>query len=170
MSSQAEDKPKKMEIRLQKWDAITNAVMYGSNVTQSTSTLTMSSATGYITGPTKTDLTVSVIDQDSIVQIIGQLAEHPHVRSFILNAVEAAIEKKFELQTVRHSLVEREHACKSDDEAEIEIREYLTMKKESGTTRINLLDLMLDLDLPPEQIERIMNTLSKEGVKDGSTE
>jgi predicted transcriptional regulator len=53
----------------------------------------------------------------------------------------------------------------SDDEAENEIDLFIQRKKFEGSKTLNMLDLMQELKLPSEQIEKIMKNLEKKGVK-----
>ena len=52
-----------------------------------------------------------------------------------------------------------------DMNAEIQIRNYLKTFDRKKKDTVNLLDLMVNLNLPPDQIERIMDKLEKDGVK-----
>jgi hypothetical protein len=52
----------------------------------------------------------------------------------------------------------------SDDVALPEVRAALAKLADLGTTRVNLLDLVLTLNLPAAQIERLMDQLGAEGV------
>ncbi|MEA3342855.1 MAG: hypothetical protein U9Q92_01695 [archaeon] len=54
----------------------------------------------------------------------------------------------------------------NDNIAEQEIRNYLKRKKIVGMSKINILDIMEDLRLPAEQINRIMNKLKSEGIQE----
>ena len=53
----------------------------------------------------------------------------------------------------------------TDDMAEQKVRDYFIGLLSTDKTTINILDLVVDLGLPPEQIERIMKKLEHEGVK-----
>ena len=53
----------------------------------------------------------------------------------------------------------------TDEQAEIQVRHYFESLLETDKTTINILDLVVDLGLPPDQIERIMKILEPEGVK-----
>lgn len=54
----------------------------------------------------------------------------------------------------------------TDGEAEREIREYLGAMKKSGKNRVELLEMVYDLNIPPVQIQKVMGGLCAEGVKD----
>jgi hypothetical protein len=53
----------------------------------------------------------------------------------------------------------------SDDVAETEIAGYLDKMKDLDKNHVNLLDMVYDLDLPPDQISRIMDALMADGVE-----
>ncbi len=53
-----------------------------------------------------------------------------------------------------------------DEEAEAEIRLYLAGAKAGGKLRVELLEIVYDLELPPSQIQKVMSRLCAEGVKD----
>lgn len=52
----------------------------------------------------------------------------------------------------------------SDKEAELQIRSFLQEEKKKGLRYVTVLDFYAALHLPPEQINRIMAKLEKEGV------
>lgn len=54
----------------------------------------------------------------------------------------------------------------SDKDAEKQVRNYLEMFRSKATKKVSLLDIMSKLNLPPEQIERVMKRLEREGVKE----
>lgn len=54
----------------------------------------------------------------------------------------------------------------SDEDAAVEIKKYLKEQKCKGISKIYLLDLIDELRLPTEQIERIMSSLESLGVKE----
>ena len=53
----------------------------------------------------------------------------------------------------------------SDAEAQSEIESFLKVKKKEGTKTVNILDLMQEFNLPPNQIEKIMTKLKSKGVE-----
>ncbi len=61
-----------------------------------------------------------------------------------------------------------ENLCRSidDEEAEEEIRLYLSGARAGGKPRVELLEIVYDLGIPPDQVERVMGRLCSEGVKD----
>ena len=61
-----------------------------------------------------------------------------------------------------------QEACRviDDKEAEAEIRLYLAGARGGGKLRVELLEIVYDLGIPPEQVERVMASLCSEGVKD----
>lgn len=52
----------------------------------------------------------------------------------------------------------------SDKEAEVLIKEFLLERKKKGIKSVGIFDFMDELKLPPEQINKIMEKLEKEGV------
>lgn len=52
----------------------------------------------------------------------------------------------------------------SDQEAKIEIINYLKKNKNLGVNKINIIKLVADLNLSAEQIERVMDNLEKDGL------
>ena len=52
----------------------------------------------------------------------------------------------------------------SDEEAEIQIKECLTEIKKKGQKYVTFIDFYTALHLPPEQINRVMEKLEKEGI------
>lgn len=58
--------------------------------------------------------------------------------------------------------------CRSidDEEAEAEIRLYLAGAKAGGKLRVELLEIVFDLGIPPRQVQKVMSRLCAEGVKD----
>jgi len=52
----------------------------------------------------------------------------------------------------------------SEGEAAHLIQEYIMNKKKSGATKINILEITGDLNLPPEQIERVMEVLVTKSI------
>ena len=52
----------------------------------------------------------------------------------------------------------------SDKEAENKIRQFIEERKKKVVKSFNVLDIYSDLKLPPEQINKIMMRLEKEGV------
>ena len=60
------------------------------------------------------------------------------------------------------------NSCRSidDEEAETEIRLYLTGAKAGGKLRVELLEIVYDLGIPPRQVQKVMSRLCAEGVKD----
>lgn len=51
----------------------------------------------------------------------------------------------------------------SDDEAEIEIKSFIKSLRDEGVEEFNLLDVGLELNIPMEQIDRILEKLRKTG-------
>lgn len=51
-----------------------------------------------------------------------------------------------------------------EKEAELKIREFIQERKKKGAKEINILEFMIKLHLPGDQIDRIMTKLVKEGV------
>ena len=54
----------------------------------------------------------------------------------------------------------------SDEEAENEIKKYIIKQKCLGINRLNILDMMEYLRLPPEQINKIMRKLAPQGIRE----
>ena len=54
----------------------------------------------------------------------------------------------------------------SDELAEEKIKAYLIAKKNEGHMKIDLIDIVNDVCLPVEQIEKIMEKLKSKGVKE----
>lgn len=52
-----------------------------------------------------------------------------------------------------------------DKTAAREIREFLASAAGAGRDRVGLLDLVTELRLPPDQVRRLMDSLSSEGVE-----
>ncbi len=52
----------------------------------------------------------------------------------------------------------------SDKEAEMQIREFIEERKKKITKSFNVLDIYTVLHLPPEQTNKIMMKLEKEGI------
>ncbi len=52
----------------------------------------------------------------------------------------------------------------SDEEAEVLMKEFLLEIKKKGIKSVGIFDFMDELKLPPEQINKIMEKLVKEGV------
>lgn len=52
----------------------------------------------------------------------------------------------------------------SDEQAKIEIINYLKKSKYLGVNKINIIKLVTDLNLPAEQIERVMDNLQKDDI------
>mgnify|MGYP001579916921 FL=1 len=52
----------------------------------------------------------------------------------------------------------------SDKEAEMQIREFIEERKKKITKSFNVLDIYTVLHLPPEQTNKIMMKLKKEGI------
>jgi len=53
-----------------------------------------------------------------------------------------------------------------DEYAELEIVEFIRQRKSMGKSTIDMLDFMQALNLPSDQIDRIMEKLKKKGVKE----
>ncbi|UCF08784.1 MAG: hypothetical protein JSW28_03580 [Thermoplasmata archaeon] len=53
-----------------------------------------------------------------------------------------------------------------DKEAEKLIRNHLYHLKKEGINKVNMIELIFEYNLPPDQIEDIMKKLSEEGVKE----
>ena len=54
----------------------------------------------------------------------------------------------------------------ADSDAKVRIREYLKTFRHKKVKRVGIVDIMTTLNLPPDQIERIMTDLKNEGVKE----
>ena len=52
----------------------------------------------------------------------------------------------------------------SDEQAEVLMKEFLLEIKKKGIKSVGIFDFMDELKLPPEQINKIMEKLVKEGV------
>lgn len=61
-------------------------------------------------------------------------------------------------------LVESLKESVNDKVAAENIRKFLQSLKSSGRKTVNVLDLLLEFRYPPEQIERAMSLLEKEGI------
>ncbi len=56
----------------------------------------------------------------------------------------------------------------SDKEVEAELKVFLKELKDSGTKKINIIDLLMRFSHPAHQMERVMDGLEKKGlVKEG---
>ena len=53
----------------------------------------------------------------------------------------------------------------TDQEAESEIRGYISKRKKRGLRTVSIIDFVCDLDLDPEQVERIMERLEGRRVE-----
>lgn len=51
----------------------------------------------------------------------------------------------------------------TDEQAETEIKNFILHLKKSGRTTMDIIDLVEELKLPPEQIEKIMDKFTKAG-------
>jgi hypothetical protein len=76
------------------------------------------------------------------------------------------LERQLPISSARYGGVRR---IIPDSEAEAEIRKYVTTKKDAGLMRVDLLRMVFDLDLPSEQIERIMDELTGEVIHESSS-
>lgn len=63
-------------------------------------------------------------------------------------------------------ILEREEKI-HDKVAEVEIRQFLKVLKDSGTKKVNIIDLLMKFSYPSHQIERVMERLEKEGIVRG---
>lgn len=88
------------------------------------------------------------------------------IKRYIEETITEQYEKKIAILQERIKTMEMNSRKDiTDIEAETAIKDHLISFVDTGKKRINILDLVLELGLPPEQIERIMAKLSSEGVK-----
>ena len=77
---------------------------------------------------------------------------------------------RMEYLETRLQQLESEHASEkikiNDTEAQKMIIDYIQSKKDTGITKINVFDMSHDLDLPVDQINRIMHLLKSKGAKE----
>ncbi|MBI2175792.1 hypothetical protein HYU40_00385 [Candidatus Woesearchaeota archaeon] len=59
--------------------------------------------------------------------------------------------------------LEREETV-SDNIAKASIKEYLKELKKSGGKKVGIIDLLSKFSYPPQQIERVMEKIEKEGL------
>lgn len=67
-----------------------------------------------------------------------------------------------ELNLIKRSIVRE----LSDEQAKEEIVKFIKSQKASGNNRISIIDITETLSLPIEQIDKIMKTLEKRGLKE----
>jgi len=80
------------------------------------------------------------------------------------DGLEKMVDEKVE-EKIRKILEERDilKFKKIDDaEAKMQITSFILGAKKKGVSKINILDIICSLNLPPEQIERIMKKFEKE--------
>jgi hypothetical protein len=81
------------------------------------------------------------------------------------NIIEGLIKKIEELSIKLENLSKSYYERKiSDEEAKIEIINFIKQLKSSGKTKMNFVDLICELKLPSEQIEKIMDELEGKSI------
>jgi hypothetical protein len=88
-----------------------------------------------------------------------------------LNTISFVQELRFQVFELKNEIErlksEQPVMLKVDDvAARCEIESFLAELKNNGIERVNILDIMAKLKLPSDQIERVMKSLRKSGVKE----
>jgi len=102
------------------------------------------------------------VDQAAVIRL---LLNDESIGSFINEIVDKRIEDKIKGRLVTSEKESSSDYNISDSEAEAMIRNLLDKFKESGKIKADLLDIVYELGLHPDQIIRIMDSLLSEGVR-----
>ncbi|HLC51580.1 MAG TPA: hypothetical protein VJH90_04400 [archaeon] len=74
------------------------------------------------------------------------------------------LESEITLLKRRLEHLEKSNGHVSDEEARIMINRFISRKRLEGASRLNILDIMAELNLPPEQINKVMRFMEKRGI------
>ena len=102
----------------------------------------------------------TLTDVVEFMAVVEEFLESPKGQELL----DRKIEERFKELSIDETCIEMTRTM-SDEDAKVEIESYLKDIKKRGIQQISLLDLIADLNLPGEQIERIMDGLKERGVK-----
>ena len=92
--------------------------------------------------------------------------ETPLGSSYVIIKAEGLERMAEEIETLKKKLFEKEETTEfrkiSDSEARKKITDFILKRKEEGIRKIGILDIVVNLSLPAEQIEKIMGKFEKE--------
>jgi len=104
--------------------------------------------------------TKGMIHSINLLELVENYLESPEG----LQLLDKRIEKKFKDLSIDETCIDMSRVL-TDGEAKIEIESYLKYMQKKGIYQVDLLDLIAHLNIPGEQIERIMDELLNKGVK-----
>jgi hypothetical protein len=103
--------------------------------------------------------TQGLIHSVNLLTLVENYLESPEG----LQLIDERIEQRLKELSIDDTCIDMSRVL-NDDEAKVEIESYIKDIQKKGIYQIDLLDLIAYLNLPGEQIERIMEELENKGV------